>query len=277
MCAAVASRRLTVFPSADAGAANLAPKETPHVEPIAQRRRRRCGNATNTAINAIRTLALVGPAAAGKTSLAEALLHRAGAIAAPGSLERGTTVSDHDPLERRMQHSLNASVMHLQHAGTRVHFIDTPGAPDFLGQSLPALEAVETAAIVINALTGIEPMALRMMDYAAQRQLDRMIIVNKIDAPGVNLQALLAQIQATFGKECLPLNLPAGGGTQGGRLLLQPRRRSDFSSVDERPPRAGRAGGRGRCRLRRPLPERRRRRRQPSCTRRSNRRCAKAT
>src|SRR5688572_33374615 len=67
-------------------------------------------------IAAIRTLALVGPAAAGKTSLAECLLHRAGVIGAPGSLERGTTVSDFDPLERRMQHSLNASILHLDHA-----------------------------------------------------------------------------------------------------------------------------------------------------------------
>ena len=63
---------------------------------------------------AIRTLALVGQAAAGKTSLAEALLWKAGAIGAPGSLERGTTVSDFDPLERRAQHSLNSSLMHLR-------------------------------------------------------------------------------------------------------------------------------------------------------------------
>jgi elongation factor G len=81
-----------------------------------------------------------------------------------------------------MQHSLNSSVMHLDHAGTRVHLIDTPGGSDFLGQSLPALEAVETAAIVINAATGIEPMAVRMMEYAASRHLDRIIVVNKIDA-----------------------------------------------------------------------------------------------
>jgi elongation factor G len=103
----------------------------------------------------VRTLALVGPSASGKTTLAEALLHKASAIGAPGSVERGSTVSDHDPIERRMQHSLNASVMNLTHAGTRIHFIDTPGGPDFLGQSLPALEAVETAAVVINAATGI--------------------------------------------------------------------------------------------------------------------------
>jgi elongation factor G len=183
------------------------------------------------AVAQIRTLALVGPAAAGKTSLAEALLQRTGMIAAQGSLERGSTVSDFDPLERRMQHSLNAAVMHLKHEGTRVHFIDTPGAPDFVGQALPALEAVETAAVVISAVNGIEPMAVRMMDYAAQRQLDRLIIVNKIDAPGVDLPGLLAQIQATFGKECLPLNLPDAGGSKVVDCFYNREGHSDFGSV----------------------------------------------
>jgi elongation factor G len=183
-------------------------------------------------IAAIRTLALVGPAAAGKTSLAECLLHRAGVIGAVGSLERGTTVSDHDPLERRMQHSLNASILHLDHAGTRVHLIDTPGSPDFVGQSLPALEAVETAVIVINAATGIEPMAQRMMDYAASRHLDRMIVVNKIDAADIDLPGLLQQIQATFGKECLPLNLPDAAGARVVDCFYNREGHSDFGSVD---------------------------------------------
>ncbi len=184
------------------------------------------------AISSIRTLALVGPAAAGKTSLAEALLQKAGAINTAGTLERGSTVSDHDALERRMLHSLNSSVMHLKHAETRVHFIDTPGASDFLGQSLPALEAVETAAIVINAAVGIEPMARRMMDYAASRHLDRLIIVNKIDAAGVNLAALLADIQATFGRECLPLNLPDANGAKVVDCFYNRQGHSDFGSVD---------------------------------------------
>ncbi|MBL8314560.1 MAG: elongation factor G [Rubrivivax sp.] len=181
---------------------------------------------------AIRTLALVGPAAAGKTSLAEALLVKAGAIGAPGSLERGSTVSDFDPLERKMQHSLNAAVMHLKHANTRVHFIDTPGSPDFLGQSLPALEAVETAAVVINAAVGIEPMAIRMMEYAAARHMDRLIVINKIDAAEVDLPGLLNQIQATFGKECLPINLPDAGATKVVDCFFNRDGHSDFGSVD---------------------------------------------
>jgi len=183
-------------------------------------------------VAAIRTLALVGPASSGKTSLAEAMLVKSGTIGAAGSLERGTTVSDYDPLERRMQHSLTSAVMHLTHAGTRIHLIDTPGASDFLGHSLPPLEAVETAAIVINASVGIEPMAERMMDYAASRQLDRLIIVNKIDAADLDLPALLGAIQERFGKECLPLNLPAAGGTQVVDCFYNRDGESDFGSVD---------------------------------------------
>ena len=178
----------------------------------------------------LRTLALVGPAAAGKTLLAEAMLQAAGAIGAAGSLERGSTVSDHDPLEVKTGHSLQSAVMHLEHGGCRVHFIDTPGAPDFIGQSLPALEAVETAAIVISAAAGIEHMARRMMQYAAERELDRMVIVNKIDADA-DLPGLLAQIQEAFGKECLPLNLPDAGATQVVDCFYNKAGHSDFGAV----------------------------------------------
>ncbi len=184
-----------------------------------------------SAVPALRTLALVGAAASGKTTLVEALLHQAGAIGAPGSLERGTTVGDFDPLERRAQHSLHAALVHLQHQDTRVHIIDTPGAPDFLGQSLPALEAVETAALVVSAASGLELMSGRMMDWAAGRGLCRMVIINKIDALGLDLPGLLAAIQAAFGKECLPLNLPAGGGTRVVDCFFNPAGESDFSSV----------------------------------------------
>ncbi len=187
-------------------------------------------------VSNIRTLALVGPASAGKTSLAEALLAASGAITSAGNLERGSTVSDHDPLERRMQHSLVSSVMHTQWQGSRIHFIDTPGAPDFIGHSLPALEAVETAVVVINAITGIEPMALRMMQQAAERGLDRVIVVNKIDAPGIDLAALLADIRAAFGNECLPLNLPAteanGGPTQVLDCFFNRAGSSDLGPVE---------------------------------------------
>jgi elongation factor G len=182
---------------------------------------------------AIRTVALVGHAGAGKTTLAEALLHRAGAIPAPGSVEKGTTVCDYDPLEKQYQHSLSVSVAHLVHADTRVHLVDTPGLPDFIGRSLAALPAVETAAVVINAANGIEMITTRMMQWARARDLCRMIVVNKIDAENVDLSGLLAKIQATFGKECLPINLPAEGGKRVVDCFFNPAGSADFSSVEE--------------------------------------------
>jgi elongation factor G len=192
--------------------------------------------ATHRDIASRRTLALVGPSAAGKTSLAEALLWKAGAVGAPGSVEKGSTVSDYDPLEKRALRSLNTTLLHFVHRGITSHLIDTPGAPDFLGQSLPALEAVETAAVVINAGAGVEPMAVRMMEWARQRERDRIIIVNKIDAQGVDLQALVQQIQAAFGKECLPLNLPSQKGERVLDCFWKMKDDGpppDFSSVEQ--------------------------------------------
>ena len=101
------------------------------------------GDAPSAGVATLRTLALVGSAAAGKTTLVDALLAAAGAIGAAGSVERGTTTSDFDPQEKRALHSLRSSLMHLTHGATRIHLIDTPGTADFLGQALPALEAVK--------------------------------------------------------------------------------------------------------------------------------------
>ena len=186
----------------------------------------------NNSIDAIRTVALVGQAGCGKTTLAEALLARAGAIAVPGSVERGTTVCDYTPLEKSLQHSLKLAVASFEAQGARIHLLDTPGYPDFLGHSLPALAAVETAAIVVNAQNGLEMMTGRFMQWAAKRGLDRLIVVNKIDA-GTNLEALLEKIRQAYGKECLPINLPAGGATRVSDCFFSPSGESDFSSVEE--------------------------------------------
>jgi elongation factor G len=185
------------------------------------------------AIKHIRTLALVGQAGSGKTTLAEALLARAGAIPVAGSVERGNTVCDYLPLEKVLRHSLKLAVASFEAQDTRIHLLDTPGYPDFLGHALPALAAVETAAIVINAQNGIELTTGRMMQWAAREGLDRLIIVNKIDAENVDLAALLETIRATFGKECLPINLPAENATRVSDCFFAPAGECDFSSVAE--------------------------------------------
>ncbi|MGZ8245739.1 elongation factor G [Methylomagnum sp.] len=185
------------------------------------------------ATESLRTVALVGQSGAGKTTLLETLLHKTGMINAPGSVEKGNTVCDYDPLERSHQHSLKLAVAHLIHQDTRVHLLDTPGFPDFMGQALCALDAVETAAVVINAQNGIEFTAKRMMHWAEARGLCRMIVVNKIDGENGNLPELLKDIRDAFGKECLPINLPADNGSKVVDCFFNPGGEADFSSVAE--------------------------------------------
>ena len=191
---------------------------------------------TNSIKN-VRTLALVGQAGSGKTTLAEALLAKAGAVTSAGSVERGSTTCDYTPLEKQLHHSLKLAVASFDakagEESARIHLLDTPGYPDFLGHSLPALAAVETAAIVINAQNGIEMMTPRFMQYAQRRGVDRMIIVNKIDCDNVDCERLLQQIQDVFGKECLPLNLPAGSRGKVSDCFFSPSGDADFSSVED--------------------------------------------
>jgi elongation factor G len=160
----------------------------------------------------IRNIALVGQSGAGKTTLVEALLYRAGVIQNQGSIERGDTISDFDPQEQKYEHSLDASVVYFEKDGKHINLLDTPGLNDFLGRSFGVLQAAETTAVVINAEAGLDPAAVTMMEHAKNDDLCRVIIVNKIDIGTANLEGLLAELQETFGNECLPLNLPAASG-----------------------------------------------------------------
>jgi elongation factor G len=162
----------------------------------------------------IRNLALVGQAGSGKTLLLEALLLQAGATRAKGSLQRGTTVSDFDPQEKRLQHSLDTAVCTFDCDDTHINLIDTPGYPDFLGRTFSVLEAVESAAVVISATASVDAVTQRIMEFARDRELCRLIIVNKIDSRDAHSQEILQQVREIFGTECLPLNLPAENGAK---------------------------------------------------------------
>ncbi len=183
------------------------------------------------ASEALRSIALVGHGAAGKTSLAEALLFATGAIAAKGSIDKGNTVGDSDPQEKEAGHSLNSAVVNFGYEDTHVHLIDTPGYPDFAGQAIAALAGVDTALIVVNAQTGVELMTERMMRHAAERKLCRMIVVNKIDADNLDLPGLVADIRERFGKQCMVLDLPAHGGADVVEVLEHDAGDADFESV----------------------------------------------
>ncbi len=181
----------------------------------------------------IRSVVLVGHGAVGKTSLAESLLAAAGAIASRGSVEKGNTVCDFDPVEKQLGHSLQSSIVSLQTAGIQVHLIDTPGYPDFAGQAISALAGADTALIVISAQTGIELSTERMFTQAGERGLCRMIVINKIDADNIDLSALVDEIRDRFGKQCLLLDLPTAHGQDVVELLGHDDGESDIASVAE--------------------------------------------
>ncbi len=165
-------------------------------------------------VDQIRNIALVGHSGAGKTELADALLHGTGKIPHRGTVDAGTTVSDFDPREKELGHSLKTGFCHFEHGGVHINLLDAPGHPDFVGRAMSILPAVETAAVVVNAATGVETMTQRMMEAAVERHLCRMVVVNRIDAEGVDAAAILEQLQETFGSECLPINLPVDNGAK---------------------------------------------------------------
>ena len=183
----------------------------------------------------LRNVAIAGHGGSGKTTLVESLLAAAGAIAAAGSVDKGTAVCDFEPEERAHHHSLWSAVASLEHESVRVSFVDTPGYPDFLGRALPALAAVETAVVVVDARSGIQTTTRRMMAAAAERGLARLLVVNKIDAPDLDLAALAASLQQAFGAECLPINLPGPDRTEVVDCFFHPdpAAATELSSVEE--------------------------------------------
>ncbi|HUW53842.1 MAG TPA: elongation factor G [Rhodanobacter sp.] len=181
----------------------------------------------------IRNIAFTGHAGAGKTTLFEALLLAGGVIQTPGTVERGNTVSDTDSQEKARVHSIDSCIAHVEYAGCQLNLIDTAGYDDFRGATLAALAAVETVAVVVNAINGIEHSTRRMMAHARARKLARVLVINKIDFDGADLGALVEALRTEFGSECLPVNLPAGHGKRVLDCFFHSDGTTDFSSLAE--------------------------------------------
>jgi elongation factor G len=184
-------------------------------------------------MHTVRNIALVGHTGSGKTSLVEAMLATAGVIQQRGSVEKGNTVCDFDPIEKQFGHSLQTATAHLNWQGARLYLADTPGMPDFAGQAVGALASADTALVVVDARLGVQMMTERMMRLAAARDICRMIVVNNIDADGVDLPGLLRDLRERFGKQCLLMDLPAHHGEDVIEVMDHDSGDSDFESVAE--------------------------------------------
>lgn len=160
----------------------------------------------------IRNIAFLGQGGAGKTILAEALLHAAGVTNRFGTIEDGTTVMDHADLEKESGHSVDPAMAYFDHDGKTINLIDAPGYPDFIGGAISALGGIDTAVIVISAQSGIEVNTRKLFAAAGQASLARAVVINKIDAENLDLPSLLKSIDETFGPAVKCMNLPADGG-----------------------------------------------------------------
>lgn len=164
------------------------------------------------AVENLRNVALVGHGGVGKTTLADHMLHRAGKNTRIGSVDDGTSLLDTEDDEKARKHSIVSAVCHFETAGRRINLIDAPGMPDFVGQGIAALRAVDTAIIVVNAMYGIAVNTRKFFQYAAEAGLPRMIVINRCDGENIRFDELVESLRETFGTACALFNVPVGLG-----------------------------------------------------------------
>jgi elongation factor G len=163
-------------------------------------------------VNDIRNIAICGHGSSGKTTLVDHLLVKTGAVTGQPSVDNGTSICDFDEEEKHHKHSVEASIVHFDHAGLRFNVIDTPGYPDLIGQTVGALRAVETAIIAIDAHAGIKVNTRRVWQEAGDAGLGRILCITKLDTDNINFTALIDSIKEVFGSQCALFNVPLGHG-----------------------------------------------------------------
>jgi elongation factor G len=167
----------------------------------------------------VRNVALVGRPGAGKTTLAEALVVATGALPRAGRVEEGTTCLDTDEVEVRMQHSVTLHAATVEHAGHRITLLDTPGAPDFVGELRAALRAADAALFVVSAVAGIDAGTVQLWDECAAVGLPRAVVISQVDRPRADVLAVVRACREELGMGVHPLQLVEPGARSLTSLL----------------------------------------------------------
>ena len=159
---------------------------------------------------AIRNVGLFGHMGNGKTSIAEAMLHAAGAISRLGRVDEGTSTSDYDPDEHRRRMSVNLSLLPLTWHGTKVNVIDVPGYADFVGELAAAQRVVDGAILVSCAVGGLEVGTEQAWAACVKAGTPRIAVVNRADRDNADFLAAVEQFREAFGPTVVAVQLPIG-------------------------------------------------------------------
>jgi elongation factor G len=172
-----------------------------------------------TPTSKIRNIAIVGHEGAGKTTLVEACLYKAGVLTRMGTIKEGNTVSDFDPDEREAGKSFACSTISFSYKDTLFNLLDVPGSSDCVGDMLTALRAVECAMVCVDATSGVKVNTRRIWQEAGKLGLPCCVAVTRLDAENVDYGKTLAEIQEHFGDRCIPAFLPDGSAGSFTRVF----------------------------------------------------------
>ncbi len=179
----------------------------------------------------IRSVVLVGPAGAGKTTLLESLLAAAGVIDRPGDVVAGTTISDFEGSEHRLERSVSLSLASFLLDGIKVNVLDAPGYSDFVGELRAGLRAADAALFVVSSADGVDEATRQVWEECAAVGMPRAVVVTNLDKQRADYDETVAICQRMFGDGVLPLYLPMAGedGLPAGTIDLLTQTVHDYS------------------------------------------------
>ena len=143
----------------------------------------------------IRNVALLGHGGSGKTTFLEAALLETKVISRLGKVEDGNTVSDYDKMEKEKGYSISTSIVPVEYEKVKINFLDTPGFFDFIGEVEGALRAVEAAAILVDASSGVQVGTEKAWNLCKKEGMPRFFIINKTDKENVDVSAVVEELK----------------------------------------------------------------------------------
>ena len=160
----------------------------------------------------IRNIVLAAHSGAGKTTLADAMYFKSGAVNRRGRVDEQTSLSDYEPEEQDRGSSIQMALLPCEWRGHKINVLDTPGYPDFRGDMLSAMRVADASVLVISAPSGIEVGSIQAWQSAEDAKLPRVIVVNKLDRPETDFEEVVSVIQDAWGRMCVAVQVPEGSG-----------------------------------------------------------------